>query len=503
MFIFASKNMNQDFMRRFTIQSLLVAFLLLFALPLSAQELTVKSFVLLPDDATARDEKYQRTDDNGTLAGLVKVQIALNDVKLDGSMVLDQKKWSASEYWVWMADRATKLTVVAPGYLPLEVNFRNYDFQMLHSKNTYKLVIAVPTGGVQQDDKGILAFKVEPKDAILTLNGLDQTLQNGQYSQLVKKGSYTYELKASGYSPKRGTVQVDEKPELVEVSLQPLQSLVSTMQVSCATAGAQVYLDNQPQGTAPQTLTLSKGAHRLEVRLQGYRTYKEDITIGENERLRRDIPALTQATGRLAVTYLPLESDVYIDGSKVGRTPATFRDIGVGSHQVEIRKDGYTTASLKTSVRDNETTEVAGSLVAEDQLSKSDNEEQPPVGGLDNDTKGPVTVDGIEYAYENPTNEQIKEWAKKYHTLCTHRINSNDTITQGMSMSDTRKRIQVPKSMIADHPCLVYLVLVSKTLDKKGERQSWFDLYSLMDEEKIYKLYSILYRAQYSLGKKA
>ena len=149
MFIFASKNMNQDVMRRFTIQSLLVAFLLLFALPLSAQKLTVESMRLLPDDATARDEKYQRVDDNGNLAGLVKVQIALNDVKLDGSMVLDQKKWSASEYWVWMADRATKLTVVTPGFLPLEVNFRDYDFQMLHSKNTYKLVISVPTAASQ------------------------------------------------------------------------------------------------------------------------------------------------------------------------------------------------------------------------------------------------------------------------------------------------------------------------------------------------------------------
>ncbi|MBR4365350.1 MAG: formylglycine-generating enzyme family protein [Bacteroidaceae bacterium] len=141
--------MNQDVMRRFTIQSLLVAFLLLFALPLSAQKLTVESMRLLPDDATARDEKYQRVDDNGNLAGLVKVQIALNDVKLDGSMVLDQKKWSASEYWVWMADRATKLTVVTPGFLPLEVNFRDYDFQMLHSKNTYKLVISVPTAASQ------------------------------------------------------------------------------------------------------------------------------------------------------------------------------------------------------------------------------------------------------------------------------------------------------------------------------------------------------------------
>ncbi|MBR4365349.1 MAG: formylglycine-generating enzyme family protein [Bacteroidaceae bacterium] len=147
-------------MRRLSIKSLFVAFLLLFSLPLSAQKLTVESFVLLPDDATAKDEKYQRTDDNGNFAGLVKVIIPREGVELDGGMVLDQRKWAMGEYWVWMADGATKLTVRAPGFQALEVNFRNYDFQMLHSKNTYKLVITVPATA-SQSKNNIQTFTVK------------------------------------------------------------------------------------------------------------------------------------------------------------------------------------------------------------------------------------------------------------------------------------------------------------------------------------------------------
>ena len=341
---------------------LLLLMLMLFCQSLSAQKLTVESMRLLPDDPAARVFENQREDDNGTVAGIVKVIIALDGVEFEGGSLLYQEKRGMGEYWVWMADRATKLTVRARNYQPLEINFRNYDFQMLHSKNTYKLVITVPTAGVQQDDgKGILAFQIEPKLAELTIDGVKQTLFDGQFSQLVDKGTYHYEITATGYTPQSGTLRVDENTQKMMVSLQPL-SVKSTLQVSCATAGAQIYVDNELRGASPQTLTLSKGAHRVEARLQGYRTNRQDITLGENEERRIDIPALERLSGKIAVTYLPFESDVYVDGHKVGVTPGTFSQIPVGSHKVEIRKDGYVTASVNATVNENQTAELSGTL---------------------------------------------------------------------------------------------------------------------------------------------
>ena len=341
---------------------LLLLMLMLFCQSLSAQKLTVESMRLLPDDPAARVFENQREDDNGTVAGIVKVIIALDGVEFEGGSLLYQEKRGMGEYWVWMADRATKLTVRARNYQPLEINFRNYDFQMLHSKNTYKLVISVPTAGVQQDDgKGILAFQIEPKLAELTIDGVKQTLFDGQFSQLVDKGTYHYEITATGYTPQSGTLRVDENTQKMMVSLQPL-SVKSTLQVSCATAGAQIYVDNELRGASPQTLTLSKGAHRVEARLQGYRTNRQDITLGENVERRIDIPALERLSGKIAVTYLPFESDVYVDGHKVGVTPGTFSQIPVGSHKVEIRKDGYVTASVNATVNENQTAELSGTL---------------------------------------------------------------------------------------------------------------------------------------------
>lgn len=351
-------------MRRFSIQSLLVAFILLFSLSLSAQKLMVESFVHVPDDATAMDEKYQRVDNNGNLAGLVKVIIPQNGVVLDGGMVLEQRKWAMGEYWVWMADGATKLTVRAPGYQALEVNFRDYEFKMLHGKNTYKLLVNVPVlaGKSQDDGQGFIAMIVEPKNSTLTINGVGQPLQDGQYSSLVDKGTYSYEVSAAGYAPQSGTIVVDDDTQPLTIHL---ESTMSTVVVSCATADAQIYLDNQLRGSAPLTLMLAQGVpHRIEARLQGFRSYKEDITVGEKENRRLDIPALERLTGSLRVNYMPIGSDVYVDGSKVGTNPGTFRNIGVGSHKVEILKEGYTSASVTTTVKENETAELSGSLTA-------------------------------------------------------------------------------------------------------------------------------------------
>lgn len=99
-----------------------------------------------------------------------------------------------------------------------------------------------------------------------------------------------------------------------------------------------------------------------------------------------------------------------------------------------------------------------------------------------------LSYDGIEYAYEAPTTAQLHAWADRYASLCQHKI------------AGKTSRYDIPKEMISKHPCLVYLVLISKSMEDDKEKQSWFDLYSLMNQEQIDKLYDILYRERYKLN---
>lgn len=58
----------------------------------------------------------------------------------------------------------------------------------------------------------------------------------------------------------------------------------------------------------------------------------------------------------------------------------------------------------------------------------------------------------------------------------------------------------IPEDMLKTNPDLVVLVLESKSISESKEKQSWFDLYSLMNQEQIDKLRDILTREKQKLA---
>lgn len=94
--------------------------------------------------------------------------------------------------------------------------------------------------------------------------------------------------------------------------------------------------------------------------------------------------------------------------------------------------------------------------------------------------KGTYIVDEIEYKDVALDEEFISNWKIQYRDKCIEKIKGN---CESYTNVD---------EMAGKDPCLVYLIINSKSLEDK--RQEWFDLYSLMSDEQIYKLYDILYR---------
>jgi membrane-bound lytic murein transglycosylase B len=58
----------------------------------------------------------------------------------------------------------------------------------------------------------------------------------------------------------------------------------------------------------------------------------------------------------------------------------------------------------------------------------------------------------------------------------------------------------IPDNMLENNADLVVLVLESKSISDQKEKQSWFDLYSLMNQEQIDKLRDILTREKQKLA---
>lgn len=58
----------------------------------------------------------------------------------------------------------------------------------------------------------------------------------------------------------------------------------------------------------------------------------------------------------------------------------------------------------------------------------------------------------------------------------------------------------IPEDMLQNNTDLVVLVLESKSISESKEKQSWFDLYSLMNQDQIDKLRDILTREKQKLA---
>ena len=356
------KKFHLDFLHPSALM-ILVAIMLLFSLSLSAQKLTAESMELLPNDATASMEDFQRQDLNGNYAGVVKVMLAVNGATFEGGGVLEQRKHMDGEYWVWLAKDSKRIKVHAPGYLPLELNFyHDYKF-MIESKRTYKLVLTVPSSGLVQQDDGMqyLLVNVTPIDATVKVDGKLQQNVNGVAKAILPPGTHTYEVSAVGYASKSGSVVMSTHKEEVSVRL---ESLMARLDVKCPTSGAQVYVNDDLMGTVPWAGSLYANYYKVEVRKDGYRSQSQTVNLSEKESRTLDFPALSAIVGRLNVDYQPMGSDVYIDGQKMGTTPDIFRNVSVGAHKVEIRKDGYSTLTRTVTVEENKQVELTGSLTA-------------------------------------------------------------------------------------------------------------------------------------------
>ena len=340
---------------------LLLLLALLFSVPLSAQKLLVESMIHDPLDQTANLSENMYKDNNGEYGGLVKVMLAAPDAKFEG-WVLKQQPRGTGEYWIFMAKGSNRLSIKVPGYLPLPVDFRKYDDCIIQSRHTYVLTITLPQLGQIQQDDGMryLAMTVEPKNATVLVDGNPKAVDaSGELSVLLPKGSHRYQVLAPGYTPKEGTVEVGDDNNTLSIRLVSTQA---SIRVECATKGAMVFVNNQQKGVAPWSGLLDPGIYQVEARLDGYRPQKQTVTLAESDNKVIAIPELQMIFGRLNVDYRPIGSEVYIDGKKVGASPNIFRDVQVGNRSVEIRKPGYQTLTQTVTIKENEQSEVNGTL---------------------------------------------------------------------------------------------------------------------------------------------
>jgi len=104
--------------------------------------------------------------------------------------------------------------------------------------------------------------------------------------------------------------------------------------------GATVEVDGAVRGTTPVTLSLKPGEYRLTVRLAGYRSAEESVTVAAEAAVERSY-TLKVAPAALAIVSEPAGAAVTLDGKPVGETPVALASVAPGSHQIRLTYKGY------------------------------------------------------------------------------------------------------------------------------------------------------------------
>ena len=219
-----------------------------------AQNISVASFELDPNDLTANLEGTTVYDQNGQKCALIRIQTTQKGFSFDvgalGVQKVDDNK--VGEIWVYVPEGVKRISIrhqqlgslLDYGFPVTLMGSKTYVMQ-LTTANVHTIIEEAVT---QQ----YVVFQVTPHNASLIFDGDFLELSEGTASKRKSFGTYNYTAQAALYHPQTGTITVNDpdKRHEVAISLKPAHGFLEIPGTD-ALQGARVFVDNELKGTVP------------------------------------------------------------------------------------------------------------------------------------------------------------------------------------------------------------------------------------------------------------
>ena len=328
-----------------------------------AQSMSVTSFELDEMDLAAITPDTKVIDQNGETCALIRIQTKAKgfvfDVGMLGVTKTDDNR--VGEVWVYVPRGVKYMTIRHAQFDAIE----RYRFPVsIEQGRTYVMRLATAkVHTIIEEDDGLTYFTliVQPANATVSVDGeLNSLDADGSLVLRLPRGSHSYAIQAPGYEPQEATFTLGVEKMTREISL---ESVMATLDVSCATQGASIYVNDQLRSSDSRwTGTLKAGSYLVEARKDGYYGARETVALAQKEKRSVSLPELTARIGSINVNYKPVNSEVWVDGKRLGTAPDVFKGVIIGSRKVTIKKDGYVTKELTADVKEGETAVLDGTL---------------------------------------------------------------------------------------------------------------------------------------------
>ena len=126
-----------------------------------------------------------------------------------------------------------------------------------------------------------ITFRTTPADAIIVVDGMEQSVTDGVLSLRLTKGNHSYNVSAEQYHPQSGSIVVNGPTER-RIELAPRYGCLSVENVELN--GAEVFVDGKSVGIAPlKVCDVIIGSHTIKLSKAGYSDNIQTVTITEDK----------------------------------------------------------------------------------------------------------------------------------------------------------------------------------------------------------------------------
>lgn len=174
-------------------------------------------------------------------------------------------------------------------------------------------------------------------------------------------GERAFEIRAPRHLPLVTRVVIEGRDRLQElpVSLTPNWADVT---VASEPPGATIRVGEETLGTTPATVPVDAGTSELVLALDGYRTWRQALTVKAGERRELGPIRLQAVDGLLRVTTTPAGAAVTVDGRFRGTAPLEVEIASGRAHAVGITRPGFEAIERQVTVERRGTAALAVTL---------------------------------------------------------------------------------------------------------------------------------------------
>ncbi|MBQ3209373.1 MAG: PEGA domain-containing protein [Alistipes sp.] len=235
-----------------------------------------------------------------------------------------------------------------------EVMVGDHTLRLEYGNQRYEQKIAVNKSNiffrqnvnVEASKPQFVVFVVEPKSAVVLIDGKLYTPQDGVVTTVLESGGYSYSISAKDYHDATGTFTVAGAKVEKSINLDPAYGWLEVK--SSQLEGAAVFVDNQLIGTAPvKSGKLSSGEHTVKIVKELYDAHTAVVTISDNK-ITSYNPTLSADFANVTINAFN-GAEIWVNGEKKGTTKWSGR-LATGAYIFEARKAGHRTTTLAKSI---------------------------------------------------------------------------------------------------------------------------------------------------------